>query len=335
MADSTGATEPTLRLGDTSADGWVEYLQKVLTHQGHPVGVTGEFDTPTHHAVLAFQRGRRLLVDGVVGNQTWAALRDEDPRAIGTDGREPHSFVEVGAEARWFTEPGPPIFDANQDVLGLPAINTGSDDIAPGVFTAQATITNEATGVSADFELGSVTHSGEAAPPGELLFFGASGVSGLVPGTYHVTATLPDELGGDQAEFRFQVGDDPGGGGPGGGGGTDTGSEFGIQIVSLDADSDLTSYTARAVGSRGGAGSDLLVWATDDGAELHTVDAPFEVGPGSQYTFQIVTPANIKAHWDAEAGRSFTVTLTTNSGANDQGDMDTASIQVPGWSGGI
>jgi peptidoglycan hydrolase-like protein with peptidoglycan-binding domain len=330
MADT--ATEPTLRFGDSGADGWVEYLQQLLTHQGHPAEVTGAFDDATREAVLAFQRRAGLLVDAVVGNQTWAALRNEAPQPIGTDGREPGTFEEQGAEARWFTEPGPPIFDADRDLLGLPAISTGDTPIASGKFTADATITSEATGESQSFVLGSATETGEPAQPGEFVFFVASGWQQLPDGTYTVTATLPAELGADQAEFRFQKGEDPGT--PGGGGG-ETGLEFGIAIARFEADSDDTEWTGQAIGSRGGAGTDLVVWATDDGAEMFTSDVPFEVGPGGQYSVELATPSNIRSHWDAEPGRSFTVTLTTNSGANSQGEMDNASIQVPGWSGGV
>ena len=121
------ATEPTLRQGDQGADGWVEYLQSLLGSKGQGVPVTGVFDNATHGAVINFQRGARLLVDGVVGNQTWAALRDESPRAIGTDGLAPHTFQEQGSEARWFTEPGPPLFIPERDLLLIPAVNTGSN----------------------------------------------------------------------------------------------------------------------------------------------------------------------------------------------------------------
>jgi len=331
MADT--ATEPTLRLGDSGADGWVEYLQKLLTHRGHPAEINGTFDDTTHQAVLGFQGRHGLLVDGVVGNQTWAALREEAPRAIGTDGLEPGTFEETGVEARWFTEEGPPIFDAEKDLLGLPAISTGDAPIAAGQFTADATITNEGTGESQSFVLGSVTQTGEPAQPGEFVFFAASGWQQLPDGTYTVTATLPAELGGDQADFRFQKGGDPGPGGGGGGG--ETGPEFGIEIEKFEADSASTKWTARATGRRGGAGIDNVVWATDDGAETFTSDVAFEVGPGGRYAVQLATPTNIKAHWDEASGRSFTVILTTNSGAHGQGEMDNASTQVPGWSGGV
>jgi len=38
------------------------------------IGVNGRFDAVTKHAVLTFQRRDGLLVDGVVGPQTWGAL---------------------------------------------------------------------------------------------------------------------------------------------------------------------------------------------------------------------------------------------------------------------
>ncbi|GAA3399297.1 peptidoglycan-binding domain-containing protein [Streptomyces roseoviridis] len=38
--------------------------------------VDGEFGPKTERAVMAFQRDRRLAVDGIVGPRTWAALRN-------------------------------------------------------------------------------------------------------------------------------------------------------------------------------------------------------------------------------------------------------------------
>jgi hypothetical protein len=99
------AGEPTLRLRDQSVDGWVEYLQQLLNAWGAGnLTVDGDFGNATLTAVTTFQTRQRLLVDGVVGNQTWAELRGETPQPPSTDGLEPHTFVEQGPEARWGTD---------------------------------------------------------------------------------------------------------------------------------------------------------------------------------------------------------------------------------------
>jgi peptidoglycan hydrolase-like protein with peptidoglycan-binding domain len=95
---------PTLREGDKNADGWVEYLQELLnSHVDFGVAVDGDFGPATLKALRAFQKKAGIQVDGVCGNQTWAALRGLSPPPS-TDGREPHTFVDHGAKARWLTE---------------------------------------------------------------------------------------------------------------------------------------------------------------------------------------------------------------------------------------
>ena len=96
--------QPTLRRGDKSPDGWVEYLQEALNHHLNAgLVVDGDFGGKTHDAVIAFQKSHKkegVLVDGIVGNETWSFLREGVPEKPGTDGRKPHSFVEKGNEAR-------------------------------------------------------------------------------------------------------------------------------------------------------------------------------------------------------------------------------------------
>ena len=59
----------------------MEYLQSLLIKQlGDGVGqeINGKFDAKTEANVKKFQQDHKpkpLQVDGVVGNQTWAALR--------------------------------------------------------------------------------------------------------------------------------------------------------------------------------------------------------------------------------------------------------------------
>lgn len=79
---STRSTMPTLRKGARGTA--VADLQRRLAAAGFSAGaVDGIFGSLTDAAVRSFQRARRLLVDGVVGPQTWGAL----PRAApGTPG---------------------------------------------------------------------------------------------------------------------------------------------------------------------------------------------------------------------------------------------------------
>jgi peptidoglycan hydrolase-like protein with peptidoglycan-binding domain len=54
----------------------VSELQRLLAAKGFDPGpVDGIFGPRTAAAVKAYQRSRRLVVDGVVGPKTWGALR--------------------------------------------------------------------------------------------------------------------------------------------------------------------------------------------------------------------------------------------------------------------
>jgi len=64
---------PTIRVGSDGA--WVVKLQVVLIGLGATLDADGKFGPKTRAAVMAFQRANGLSVDGVVGPQTWGALR--------------------------------------------------------------------------------------------------------------------------------------------------------------------------------------------------------------------------------------------------------------------
>ncbi|MFH8799728.1 protein kinase [Streptomyces sp. NPDC017936] len=67
------------RLGDSGRR--VSQVQCMLTHRGRPVGdggVDGLFGSGTESAVRSFQSSRGLDADGVVGRETWEALRDTE-----------------------------------------------------------------------------------------------------------------------------------------------------------------------------------------------------------------------------------------------------------------
>lgn len=63
---------PVQQEGSTGQD--VETVQYLVTAQGHPTGVDGDFGSLTKAAVEAFQSSRGLGVDGIVGPQTWTEL---------------------------------------------------------------------------------------------------------------------------------------------------------------------------------------------------------------------------------------------------------------------
>ena len=65
-------TWPLVQEGSAGED--VRTVQYLVTAQGHPTGVDGDFGPLTKAAVEAFQSSRGLGVDGIVGPQTWPQL---------------------------------------------------------------------------------------------------------------------------------------------------------------------------------------------------------------------------------------------------------------------
>lgn len=68
------ATDPMLRQGDFGAA--VTKLQQLLNAKGANIAVDGDFGDATRAAVVQFQQQSGLAVDGIVGLQTWQALRE-------------------------------------------------------------------------------------------------------------------------------------------------------------------------------------------------------------------------------------------------------------------
>jgi hypothetical protein len=73
------ANEPTLGVGYENPTEWVSHLQKMLnmTRSAMALGElaeTGHYDSDTKAAVEHFQERARIHVDGIVGDDTWAAL---------------------------------------------------------------------------------------------------------------------------------------------------------------------------------------------------------------------------------------------------------------------
>ena len=211
------ASEPTLRLGDKSADGWVEYLQELLNLKGAKLEVDGDFGGGTLKAVKAFQRKFKkegVLEDGVVGDQTWSFLREGAPAKPHTDGRKPHSFVEKGNSARWVLEKRLPIYDSAADVAAMQAVSVG--DIDQIVKSAVRFRITNPSGVQKVFErpIGTPFESSKTGQGnkhnivinGFSSLFGKPAEAGKpAPGDYQVTAYFSAELGGDTFEGVLSI----------------------------------------------------------------------------------------------------------------------------------
>jgi len=77
MTSTPTATDPTLRQGDSGAA--VSELQQLLNAKGINITVDGIFGDATRAAVVQFQKQSGIATDGVVGPQTWQALRRGGP----------------------------------------------------------------------------------------------------------------------------------------------------------------------------------------------------------------------------------------------------------------
>lgn len=133
---------PTLRQGDHEADGWVRYLQELLVNADHSVEIDGDFGAATHAAVVDFQNGKHLQADGVVGNQTWAALEGNAPQDVGTDGLAPHTHLDAGAHLLWNHDDVAPYYTSFDDAITMWAYNVGGVAVDAGTHQATISVTD-------------------------------------------------------------------------------------------------------------------------------------------------------------------------------------------------
>jgi peptidoglycan hydrolase-like protein with peptidoglycan-binding domain len=205
----------------------VEYAQKLLNHHvGANLPINGDFDGAMDKAVRTFQTKNKLLVDGVIGNQTWAALREDTPEKPSTDGRDPHTFVEQGTEARWFVESKiNNLYEGDRDLLHLAVESVGDTPLDP---TTEATVRVTPPGSAAhttNVKLGASQRKGGAGFTHDAIIEGFRKRFPSVPPdapitSYLVEAYLPADLGGDHYKGNVrQRGGDPApaptpGGGP-------------------------------------------------------------------------------------------------------------------------
>ncbi len=167
------ANEPTLRRGDQSADGWVEYLQRQLQLLGGGVlniredwQPNGDFDEETERYVHAFQTYNHIMADGIVGDETWNMLHGQsdylDPH---TDGRQPHTYVEGTARLEWENDGH---YDASTDSYTYIAMNVGQTPLE-GVVATVAVVFGT-VGLRGDHCIG-WTDGGQPAGAGEPIKF--------------------------------------------------------------------------------------------------------------------------------------------------------------------
>ena len=195
--------EPTLRLGDEGADGWVEYLQYLLGSLNYsiPGSEQGRVGDATLAAVHKFQHDRKISEDGVVGDQTWAALRGEAPQAPGTDGYDPHTYQEKGVKLRLVDAYGSPRYDHERDMLQWMALNVGNVPIASATVSAFVHVEKDGQKV---FEQTIANANFMEAPVGGEVYFEASPITGGTPGTYKSIIQLQMDSGGDTQIVEFQ-----------------------------------------------------------------------------------------------------------------------------------
>lgn len=199
------AGEPTLRLGDQSVDGWVEYLQAQLVNHGNWVDgmpddtwvPTGVFDEQTERYVRAFQRGVGIQVDGVVGDETWNMLHGmSDTVDPATDGRQPHSYVEQSPRLEWENDH----VKVDDRTYRYAVVNVGSSPVASVEVSAEPW---GEVGIESRTLVGH-TYDGEPAPPGGRMYFDVVFERPLREGELvTVDMTLPADNGGARLSPGF------------------------------------------------------------------------------------------------------------------------------------
>jgi hypothetical protein len=143
-------SKTTIREGDNGD--LVHELQQKLVDRGEDPGpVDGWFGPRTRVAVEAFQMNNNLQFDGVVGNQTWAALDGDSSVPPGTSemhGGAHGGTLELHARAKGFRE-------SDHSVRVVVTIeNTGKVPIQEGALTCELRVMNPAaTGEGAEVTL--------------------------------------------------------------------------------------------------------------------------------------------------------------------------------------
>lgn len=323
--------QPTLRKGDESEDGWVEYLQQLLNKRlgDGAVEVTGVYDQATYDAVKDFQRSTDppCQVDGITGNETWSMLRKQTPREeVGV--RQQGEHEEKGAEARWTTEGDDCMtYDPATDEFQMTAFSVGDEPVDEFEATVQITGANGVKKVTLH-KLGApegVPASGDGQKhvvriPAIRERFGE--------GTHDLQAYLDEKLGGDLWRGPVEVptgggGDTPGGGGGGGGGGGNPGGGGGgggtgpavgtLNVQVVDTQEDSNGVKGAIVSIHPPVADQLF--SDDDGFAI------FTNLPEGEYTVTVVSAdGNVHRTQETVVEDGFgsaTIAISPQSGADD------------------
>jgi peptidoglycan hydrolase-like protein with peptidoglycan-binding domain len=194
------AGEPTLRFGHINVNGWVAHLQERLAGVGFDPGpIDGMFFERTHAAVLGFQESRALVVDGVVGQQTWGALNAAAP-AVPPASSPPAGGGggPVGSGVRFLQGPD---FDEPSGGIFYVAENAGPT--ARAAFSVHDTITVSGPDGSVLFEQD--FFNGDELAAGGSYGNQSIKVHNDQPGPHQVFVML-DEGRGENVSFEFTIG---------------------------------------------------------------------------------------------------------------------------------
>ena len=126
---------PTLQTGSTGAD--VKRLQRILVELKllDYTGIDGSFGPQTESAVKSFQQSKGLMVDGIVGPQTWQALpADPDTPELsnGSTGSEVSAMQQPLKNAGFYTGTVDGVFGPNTEAA-VRAYQTSRGIVSDGI----------------------------------------------------------------------------------------------------------------------------------------------------------------------------------------------------------
>jgi hypothetical protein len=200
--------EPTLHYGDQSADGWVEYAQELLLGVAPNIKIDGIFLDETIKAVYEFQQQNGLMVDGVVGNQTWS-VRGGEQAEVGTDGHA-HQVTDATMHAVFFADQSPlgKNGETSDDGDSLLFFLESVGSIRSPTTSTSSTSTSPAVPRGVTFKqlpLTSVSLSGQT-NAGEMMSATVANLrEELGTGDFTYDAEMPPGLGAEKHSGQFSV----------------------------------------------------------------------------------------------------------------------------------